>query len=374
MNNVMKVSRRSYQVRMSPDMAQQVLFVPHYETTDPASPAPEKRGYQRPPMDSRIPKIARWIVAEENEGLCPPILVSVRLRDGETPDDYLKFVEAEDATGLIAHFGAKASALVDGQHRAKGFFHAYQEDEDFRTSEPWIPMLLIFDLPYIREATLFNDVNANQRKLPKALIETTKGTITEAGERTHSQAIREIALALAFDGDSVWGKDEDGNMQVNMTGARDPDKPITFEGIRRSTANMFPSTLLTRLEKEDPELPKRLAKQYWRLVSQACSAAWNGQPLMLDNGEFEEVRYRLKDLVGVASLAKLGGDIILSQIESGNPEKMSDLVEKLSAVNWERDDKNPWMRSQAGFAGQKVLYTMLHEFVYLDKEPGEPED
>jgi hypothetical protein len=30
------------------------------------------------------------------------------------------------------------------------------------------------------------------------------------------------------------------------------------------------------------------------------------------------------------------------------------------------------MASQAGFAGQKDLYTMLHNLVYLGIKPGEP--
>ena len=38
-------------------------------------------------------------------------------------------------------------------------------------------------------------------------------------------------------------------------------------------------------------------------------------------------------------------------------------------VNWKKEEGNPWMRSQAGFAGQKELYEVLHLWVYNDKEP-----
>ncbi len=36
--------------------------------------------------------------------------------------------------------------------------------------------------------------------------------------------------------------------QVNLTGARDPNKPVTSEGLRRSTFAMFPKEILARLE------------------------------------------------------------------------------------------------------------------------------
>jgi hypothetical protein len=43
----------------------------------------------------------------------------------------------------------------------------------------------------------------------------------------------------------------------------------------------------------------------------------------------------------------------------------------LSEVDWAKEEGNPWMASQAGFAGQKELYTMLHNLVYLGQKPGE---
>ena len=50
---------------------------------------------------------------------------------------------------------------------------------------------------------------------------------------------------------------------------------------------------------------------------------------------------------------------------------MSDLVSLLSEVDWEKREGNPWMASQAGFAGQRELYTMLQNLVYLGVKPGE---
>jgi len=37
--------------------------------------------------------------------------------------------------------------------------------------------------------------------------------------------------------------------------------------------------------------------------------------------------------------------------------------------DWEKADNNPWMKSQAGFAGQKDLYEGLYQWVYSGVRP-----
>lgn len=65
----------------------------------------------------------------------------------------------------------------------------------------------------------------------------------------------------------------------------------------------------------------------------------------------------------MAALAKLGKDIITSQIEyRGDNTRLNDLVEKLVRVDWEKRDDNDWMRGEAGFAGQKDLYPSTKEY------------
>jgi len=240
-------------------------------------------------------------------------------------------------------------SIVDGQHREGGLIGAhdrahdlmaeYERQDDFN---PPVPLMLFFGLSYEEEAELFDTINSTQRKLPKALIEVTKGDITERGEHSHAQKIREIAFALARDDDSVWSG------LVNMTGACDPDRKITWEGLRRSTANMFPAELVGRIEASG-ESPIIHAKQYWRTVSQACAGAWDERPDVIVNsdGETEEVQvpYRLKELVGVAALARLGKDIIVSAIERSpfrnQQDTVVDYVSKLSEVDWRKSDQQP---------------------------------
>jgi hypothetical protein len=146
---------------------------------------------------------------------------------------------------------------------------------------------------------------------------------------------------------------------------------------RRSTSHMFPAELHSRLVSLDAGLPLKLAKRYWAEVATTCEEAWNGVPATrtetdVNTGESVEVKikYRIKDLVGVASLAKIGKDIVTSQLDSGEADRLEQLTQKMVEVDWEKRADNPWMRSQAGFAGQKEMYLMLHGLVFSDQRPG----
>ncbi|MGH8611581.1 MAG: DNA sulfur modification protein DndB, partial [Gammaproteobacteria bacterium] len=301
-------------------------------------------------------------------------IVSVRLKEEKDIERFLNLLEAGDTAAIKSNFGSKVVSIVDGQHREGGLIHAWEEDNEF---VPDIPVMMYFGLSFIEEAELFNTINVTQRKLPKALIETTRGDIIEAGDSSYAQKIRRITFSLCRDSDSVWGPVA-GVEQINMTGVRDPNRLVTYEGLRRSTTNMFPPTMLSRLEAIDEGLPMKYAKRYWRTISEACKEAWTGNPSTREEtdqltGEQHTVKilYRIKDLVGVASLAKLGKDIMTSDLESKEPKKLEELTAKLVEVDWEKRDDNPWMRSQAGFAGQKDLYELLHRLVYNDERPGE---
>jgi DGQHR domain-containing protein len=339
------------------------------------SPAPDKHGYQRPPTKARFPQIATYFQKKDNANLITPLIVSVRLTDLNRIDRFLALVKEGNLDGIKAEFGDRIASTVDGQHRRGGIIYGWEQDSTFT---PTIPLFMYFGLSFAEEADLFNTVNVEQKKLPKALIETNRGDIIQAGEVSYEQKLRRIAFSLCRDIDSVWGP-INGVEQVNMTGVRDPNKAVTYEGLRRSTSNMFPPTLLSRLEHIDPGLPLTYAKRYWKAVSEACEGAWNGVPAVRQvidettgDEHDEKILYRIKDLVGVASLAKLGKEINNSHLDAkGDPKKLEELAGKLASVDWEKSSDNPWMRSQAGFAGQKDLYEVLYNWVYMDQAPGE---
>jgi len=356
------------------DALKELAFVSTYNTVDEQSSSPRQHGYQRDPMSARFPAIGRYFAQEQGDGththahLITPIVASVRVYNDKEREEFVKLFNAGDISGIHDKFGKSAVSIVDGQHRSGGLFWAWEREHAFN---PDIPIMLYFGLRYADEATLFDDINTNQRKLPKALIEATKVHM-EAGEPSHQQTIREVAFALAQDGDSPW------HGMVNMTGARDPEKPVTYEGLRRATGNMLQEKLIARLDRQGLVLDK-VAKKYWELVSRACAPAWQERPRLVKGSDGENVeetvKYRLKDLAGVASVSRLGADILGTALDQSRTDEefwssVASMVSKMGVVDWEKKPGNPWTSYGAGFAGMTGLYATLYDLTYLDKSPG----
>lgn len=353
---------------MTPDALNALAFVSTYETVDPQSTSPRQHGYQREPMDSRYSAIGRYYAKDGNGHLITPLIVSARIY---SPKDQARFnflFNKGEIAKIHAEFGKDVFSVVDGQHRKGGLYWAWKNVEDFDVD---VPVMVFYGLTFLEEAKFFDSVNAEQKKIPKALIEATL-VHTQAGEKSHAQQIREIAFSLAQDGDSVWKE------LVNMTGS-EKTKPVTFEGVRRATGNMLPDKLISRLEMRNIA-PETAAKKYWELVAKACSPAWNDYARNVtdpESGETVEVpvKYRIKDLVGLAALSRLGQDILTSSLDATKTEDafwdaVAEKVAKLGVVDWEKSPTNPWMASPAGMAGMNHLAEILFNLVYLDQKPG----
>lgn len=352
---------------LTPDKLKALAFISTYSTDDPQSTSPQKHGYQREPMAERFPGIARYYAKNDNRNRIPALIISVRVYDAKGRTRFNTLFNKGEISKIHREFGKAAFSIVDGQHRMGGLYYAWEKWGDFNA---FIPVTLYYGMTYAEEAALFDDINTSQRKLPKALIEVTKVHI-EAGEKNHAQTLREIAMGLAEDRDSVW------RGLVNMTGAKSK-LPISFEGLRRSIGAMMKEKILKRLEGRGLNA-ERVAKVYWEMVSKACAPAWAERPQWVEvNGETQEmdVKYRLKELVGVSAVSLLGADIVSTSLDkSANNEDfwaiMSEYVSKLGAVDWVKSRNNPWTATSAGFGGQGHLYSLLYELVYDDKLPGD---
>lgn len=346
------------------------LFVSTYDTKDPDSPAPNKHGYQRNPDNTRFKQIGNYF--SENPNLVPPILVSIRLKTNIDIKAAAELIESENFKGLESKFGRQVASVIDGQHRIGGLLHAAKSDKEF--GENRVPVTLFFGLNYEDEAEVFNTINSCQRKLPKALIEVTRGDISQRTVLSHAQEVRKIAFGIARDKNSVWYD------QINMTGGRSPGQKVTYEGLRRSVANMFPVNLLSRVKQAGLDPLEDVAKPYWAHIGELFPDAWNGTSKTVTDPDTNEtteeaVPYRLKELVGVASLSRLGQDIVSSSVEAFQEyeipfdKAMKKKMSRLAHVDWEKSESNIWMASQAGFAGQAKLYGDLHKLVYEGIDP-----
>jgi DGQHR domain-containing protein len=325
-----------------------------------------RRGYQRPPEAQRIRKIAQYYSRTDLLGFTTPLIAAVRRGlDHKALADVIE--RGLDGNLEFHNELAWALAVIDGQHRLEGAISALGQDPP---KDANILILCVHDLDYEQETDVFNVINTTPKRLPKALTEWNKYGITESGARDQNQLIRELVVNLAIDEDSVW------EGMINLTGTgREPGKPVTLEGIRRSTENMFRSGTLRYT---DAETQLKMAKDFWRAVSETFPEAWEDKQrrVQLDDGTFAmtgdkatidgksrkipAVQYRLKDLVGVASLAKIGGEILAEAQGNSDPDAyVREEVEKLSDVNWIKTPENKWAGGQAGFAGQKGMYEAL---------------
>lgn len=355
--------------QMTPERLKALSFISTYTTQDPQSTSPRKHGYQREPMEERFPGIARYYAEGDNRFHIPPLVASVRVYDQKSRTRFNTLFNAGNIDKIHREFGKDVFSIVDGQHRIGGLFYAWNKFDEFNAD---VPVTLYYGLTYVQEAKLFDDINVNQRKLPKALIEATKVHMDTDG-KSHAQVIRLIAMSLAEDPDSAWRN------QVNMTGRPKAPEPVSYETLRRATGDMFPSRVLERLDQRG-FTAERVAKKYWELVSKACAPAWTDTPRYVENDEGEQVeeavKYRLKDTVGVAAVSKLGQDIVNTSLDRTEKmdefwDVMAEMVAKLGAVDWEKRKNNPYTSTSAGFGGQRVLYEVLYDLVYLNRAPGE---
>ena len=350
----------------------ELLFTPTIDIEDDDSPRTgpaefRRRGYQRPPDPARMRRIAKFYRVDDRLSSTTPIIVAVR-KGLDRPE-----LATAIQVALDKHEEGwkRVLAVIDGQHRLGGVTLAAREAEaDAESFDHSVVFHAIHSLTYEEETEVFNVINTTPKRLPKALVEWNRYGIVDRDSRNRDQEIRQIAVQLATDNDSVW------NELVNISGTgRDPTRPITLEGLRRSTQNMLTGGVRhLRLERQI-----ELVKMYWRTASEIFESAWNDEQreVWLEDGsralsgtayemadgrivKIAPVTYRLKDLVGVASLARLGGDILSESL--GSPDQEAYIrheLEKIADVDWQKDEGNPWTSGHAGFAGQRGLYEAM---------------
>jgi DGQHR domain-containing protein len=337
-----------------------------YYTDDPDSP--NEKGYQRPPDESRYPKIAGDI---EEHG-ATPIILSDRGRWSPllpSPETTVE-MSVDEVLAALTAAGMEAEkvflSVIDGQHRTMAALRLLDKGVDVE-----LPFLLYTNLSWEQEVDRFNTINTTAKNLPRALVEVNRQrTFTREGASSRElqeQDIRDVVLALETDPDSIW------HQQINMTGGRNTERRVTFEGLRRSMGATFTGPLaLVDLEKK-----QELAKTYWRVVAETWPNAWNEVPITIERanpatGEVEpveeKVKYRIKDLAGVSALAKLGG-VILNEAydpmtDNVNVGLIRDRLGRAMDVDWVKSRNNPDMNAQAGFAGLADMYDMLLNRVY----------
>lgn len=351
---------------MSASDADQLLRTYTYHTEDPDSP--NQKGYQRPPDETRFPQIA----ADIDQYGATPIILSDRGRWQTLfsgPNRPLEMT-VDEVIEALASGGVEPDrvflSVIDGQHRTEAALRLFRRGIDVE-----LPFLIYLDLSWPDEVERFNTINTKAKNLPRALVEVNRQrTFSREGatsRQIQEQDVRDVILALETEKDSIW------HGEINMTGGRNTGRPVTFEGLRRSTMATFTGPLALL----DVPTKVEMAKAYWKVISETWPDAWNEVPQMVEvvDPETNEVvpreipvKYRIKDLAGVSALAKLGGAILVEAYdqEAGklNTAVVRDRLARAKDVSWVKSPENPDMNAQAGFSGLADMYDMLLNRVY----------
>jgi DGQHR domain-containing protein len=351
---------------LSPLAMRGLLTISRWDELDPASP--DGKGYQRNTLEGgKINKIVKYLIHDlkiDDGWIERPtaLTVAVRIKPKQI-DEFIELFNQGDVQALKKRFGDRCLSIIDGQHRDFGIIEATKKEPSYN---PMTPVVLFWRIDFEEEAEQFDIINSEQSKLPKSLVQYNKLRITERTALDHDQLIRIISGHLMEDSDSPFVK-----IGVNRSGAREPGKHITFEGLRRSTGNMLTPLLVKRIQARGKD-PLDFAKTYWNLVTGTCAKYWIAPPpkekrSKKDEEKPEEPRMesRLVELVGIAAISQLGFKVIESALEHTVPiDRMKELVGRLADVDFEKRHDNHWVSTQAGFAGMKDMYTMLYNHVY----------
>ncbi len=348
---------------ISPMKARGLLTISRYDEPDSASP--DGHGYQRHVLQGgKVTGIAHYLLEHlkvngHRKERPTALVIAVRgVKSKKDISDFIRMFNAGDWKGLLKRFGDRVLSIIDGQHRHLGTIEATRLEPDYN---PMMPVVLYFDIDITEEADQFDIINTNQTRLPKSLVEWNTLRITGKDKTDYAQDIRVITQQLGEDKDAPFAR-----IGVNVSGARDPGRHITFEGLRRSTSNMLPAMLLKRIGALGKD-PLDVAKTYWNLVADVCAPFWIAPPEKSKGkkkGDEPKIESRLVELVGIAAVSRLGQDIIGSSIEHPVPiDRMKQLVEPLGQLDWGKHSQD-MAGPQAGFAGQKDLYNRLYAKCY----------
>jgi DGQHR domain-containing protein len=327
----------------------QLVFVSDWRVTDHDSPSADRRGYQRPLAATRLSPIARYIAESDGRHLFPPIILSVRHVHARQRDEFLDLLRTGNIAGIHNRWGSNTVCAVDGQHRMGGALHAAMSDHPDLDRVYYSTMFY-----FVTEAKWFATINSTSKPVPRSLVEWTKVDITEAESVTPEQQIRRIAQRLADEG--PW-KDS-----VNFGGGYAAGRHITFEGLRRATHDMFGGVVPGTSHLPRFADPYMFACHFWEAVAEMWPEAWNAKP---DAPE----KYRLRELVGLAALAKACAWMIRHGINQGfvGPRLEDYVLERLGRLQSFR-----WLKTidprhsdvydiGSGFAGQGPLAERLYQ-------------
>lgn len=121
------------------------------------------QGYQRPAETPRVKKFANWLRREADAGADVRMPTAILLSARTAP-------VVVSQNGTITLTSRKKLALVDGQHRTRGFEYAISEKGLTEYADFEIPVVIMQDMDKVGEMKQFKIVNGEQKSVRTDLV------------------------------------------------------------------------------------------------------------------------------------------------------------------------------------------------------------
>lgn len=299
------------------------------ETTD---------GYQRPGSKNRMRAFKKFL-KEHPTSVVPPVLLcgrgNWRFEGGPVPD-FGKLVADEPA------------AVIDGQHRVGGYVALFEELGP-ETGVRMVDFVLLNDLTLEEEKEEFITVNNTQKGVPKSL---TAALQNEEGAQ--------IAWALNEIEDSPF------NGRITRT-TMSKQHLFALHSVAKEIDNMFDFGSLADLSAEEKT---QFAIRYWDIIADVFPDEWEDIE-KLDSSESrgrKDFEFKLLELTGLIAWSRVAPHILgrcYSEANGMNWEKVRQLVEAASGIDWRKDGQ---YAGRTGAAGGPVIAQDIERL--LPADPG----
>lgn len=238
-----------------------------------------------------------------------------------------KVVTIEVDMEAIAKSRAVKVSRVDGNHRL--YYGAGDSESGLEpTTDVQVPFSILVGLTRDQEASLFSDVNANQKGMNTSHLASLRGRLTKDEIMLIHEPHRVFARRLTEDAASPWhGKVHMGGSKAGAA-KKGITYPVTLVALESAVRRMLRTSEALR-ETADPDLRYGMIRNYW----QAVAATWPEA--------FEKPGdYLLVKSIGINSLAQFAGKVIDRCYLTGNltAEDMAALLANVKdTIRWERD-------------------------------------
>jgi DNA sulfur modification protein DndB len=313
------------------DKIKGITFVPVREESKQSYLVEDtKNGYQRKGSISRMRKFKAYLKANDNK-IVPPVLLSSR--------DGWEFKPSKENPNIGELIISKAAAIIDGQHRVGGYVALFEDDDEIRE----VDFLVIDKLSLSEEIEEFMVVNNTQKGVPKSLT-----TLLEGEDSTI------IALQVNERSDSPF------YLRISEQEPLDPTHLFTLSSFSNQVKRTFAHGKLDEIDLEDKI---EIFIKYWEIISDEFEDQWN-DILKLGNAGYPRGRrdfeWKMLELTGLIAWSYIAPEILsqayISEHGIMNWDKVSELVQSLSEIDWKKDGQFENATGEVG--GKKIFREM----------------